>query len=102
MPLYHFRCPKCGPVQRILDVASVESGPISCKKCGETLVRTPRGASTNVMETIDSGLQYKAVERPADAQRIFKERELEHDREYGDGRIDDDLVAPLDEDGEPI
>lgn len=102
MPLYHFKCSRCGPVQRLLDVEVVESGPIHCKKCGEILIRTPKGASTNAMEYIDSGIMARAVERPADAQRLFKEREIEHDQEYGDGRIDEALTEPLDEDGEPI
>lgn len=104
MPLYHFRCPKCGPVQRILDIESGESGTVPCKKCGEVLRRTPRGASTNAMEYIDSGVQARATERPADAQRIFAEREIEHDLEFGDGRAehDEELTAPIDDGGEPV
>lgn len=66
------------------------------------MTRTPQGASTNVMERIDSGLTYKAVERPADAPRIFKEREIAHDLEYGDGRIPDEDLVPIDDGGDPV
>lgn len=56
------------------------------------------------MEYIDSGAQARATERPADALRIFAEREIEHDLEYGDGKaeFDDELTAPIDDGGEPV
>ncbi len=103
MPLYKFRCPKCGPVSRILD-AQAYDGVVCCKKCGSELKPTPTGGSTLVMETIDSGMQARQTVRPADAQRIFAEREVEHDLEYGDGtrEFDEELTAPIDDDGDVI
>lgn len=102
MPLYHFQCPTCGPVKRLLDLDAGERVRLPCKRCGAAMTRVPQGASTNVVERIDSGLQYRATERPADAQRIFKEREIAHDQEYGDGRISDEDLVPIDDDGDPV
>lgn len=101
MPLYKFKCPQCGPVQRILEPAAYEQG-VKCKKCSADLKPTPTGGSTLVMERIDSGAQARVTERPADAQRLFAEREINHDLEYGDGRVADEDLEPIDEDGDLI
>ncbi len=103
MPLYKFKCPTCGPVQRIIDRQAYD-GIVCCKKCGAVLKPAPTGGSTLVMETIDSGAQARETVRPADAQRLFAERELEHDRQHGDGKAeyDEELTAPIDDDGDII
>ena len=79
MPLFRYMCEKCGPQRRILPS---EPATLNCTTCGLVLRRTPTGAVAQVLEVIDNGFQARAVVRPADAQRIFKEREIAHDAEY--------------------
>jgi hypothetical protein len=43
-------------------------------KCGCLMKRDTRGPSTHVKERLDNGCMVKALERYADAERIFQER----------------------------
>jgi hypothetical protein len=51
------------------------------------------------METVDNGLQARATVRLADAERLFKEREIENDQRLGSDPDEDDLER-LDDSGE--
>lgn len=78
MPLYHFNCSKCKrhPVRKIAPTpaqALIKVGT-TCPKCGAKMVRTPKPPTSNVVETLDNGHMTRAVERPAEAERLYKER----------------------------
>lgn len=74
MPLYYFHCDAChSDLRRILTPAQAEA-PQACRKCQGTMRRTPKGATANVVERLDNGLMTKAVERPAEAERLYRER----------------------------
>lgn len=74
MPLYYFSCPKCQvPTAKVLpreDVCKPQECP---RKCGP-MVRTPKGPSSAVKERLDNGAMPRAVERYAEAERLFAER----------------------------
>jgi putative FmdB family regulatory protein len=74
VPLYYFTCDACKTdVRRILTPARAGAA-VACPKCKGELRRTPKGATANVIERLDNGLMTKAVERPAEAERLYKER----------------------------
>jgi hypothetical protein len=76
VPLYYYKCDGlCKQViRRILppDKSNIE---FPCKPdCGGIMRRAPRPPSTNVVERLDSGFMPRAIERPADAERLYHER----------------------------
>ncbi len=88
MALYAFLCPQGHAWRRLL--ASPTPAP-SCPSCGQPGARKPTGPAALVMETVDNGLQARATVRIADAERIFKEREIENDQQLGSEPDDEDL-----------
>jgi hypothetical protein len=73
MPLYYFECCKCHkPHRKILTVD--EAMKIQACECGYTLRRTPQPPSARVTEVIDNGIMPRRLERLADAERLFAER----------------------------
>jgi hypothetical protein len=99
MPMFYYICETCGPVRRIFDVEPKD--PV-CKNCGKLIQRRRQGAHAQVMEVLDNGIQARATVRPADAQRIFKEREIAHDAEYGEPRPDEADMEPIDDSGDLV
>lgn len=82
MPRYFFECEVCQKAyQRICKPE--EAKQARCPACTNTLKRTPKPASTTVLETLDNGLMPRKVERIADAERIFAERAV-NDPRYKD------------------
>ncbi len=69
-------CTGCGDkASRLLwlwDGSAVEK--MTCKKCGAEVVRKPTGPSSQVVERLDNGMMPKAVERLADAERLYRDR----------------------------
>lgn len=54
-----------------------------CPTCSKPLKRTPKPASTSIMETLDNGLMPRKVERLANAEEIFHDRsQIENDPRY--------------------
>jgi len=85
MAIFYFKCPKCkAQVRKLLGPTDV-GVTIKCD-CGETMVRTPKGPQAQVVEVLDNGLMQKKVTRPADADRIYKERSINWDREQEDNK----------------
>lgn len=74
MPKYYFVCLACSAeLTRFISAEEAKALP-PCTKCGGAVKRTPRPPSPFVKERLDNGLMPKVVERPADAQRLYKER----------------------------
>ncbi len=82
MPLFYYRCVKCGQAQRKIQTPEEAEKLQVCGKpvegkteaCGYTLRREPKPPSTRVVETLDNGVMTKRLERLADAERLFAER----------------------------
>ena len=75
MALFNLLCTKCGSSKRVFG-ETFEELTIDQKvcKCGYCAVRLTKGPSTSIMERLDNGVMVKALERYADAERIFQER----------------------------
>lgn len=75
MPLYHFVCggPEHHRVRRIFSSEAAAALKV-CPTCATPMERTPHPPTAQVVERLDNGWMTKAIERPADAERIFKER----------------------------
>jgi hypothetical protein len=77
MPLFNLKCPACGSGERVFRNAGWKSNgddPVRCRFCRTVMNREVQPPSTSVKETIDNGVMPKALERPADAERLHKER----------------------------
>jgi hypothetical protein len=55
-------------------VCSAEEAQCPPECCGQAMKRTPRGATSRVVESLDNGVMTKRLERLADAERLFRER----------------------------
>ena len=76
MPLFNLACEGCGKKSRILAASwgSVSQERLRCDACPGVLRRAATGVSSQAVERLDNGLMPKAVERLADAERLFQER----------------------------
>lgn len=74
MPLYYFFCETCGDSRNRILTPALSREPQHCKVCETILYRTPRGASSQTMEVLDSNTLVRPVVRYADAEQLFKER----------------------------
>ena len=73
MPLYYYKCCKCGQLtRRLLDAEAAEHNLQICK-CGYTMERAEEGANSRIVETLDNGAMVRKLERYADAEKIYKE-----------------------------
>jgi hypothetical protein len=87
MPAYNFLCTKCGTAFRKLysvEQFNAEKNSTSCtrKGCGYVAGHLGGSPSSQTMEVLDSGLMPRRLERLAEAERIFKEREIAHKQKY--------------------
>lgn len=81
MPLYYFKCSHCGKTsRRILKPEEVAGQTCTC---GAFTTRDPQPPTTRVVETLDNGVMTRPVERLADAERLFKERNEATKRSQG-------------------
>lgn len=83
MPIFYFKCTdaKCpGTARHIFTPTAYKlkgPGPVTappCCVCGKPMKRAPKAATSRVTETLDNGLMSRRIERPADAERLYKER----------------------------
>ncbi len=73
MPMYHMVCGSCGAANQLMTSDPVNKPEMPCA-CGGTMARKPRGPGAQKVEVLDNGAMARAVERPADAERLYKER----------------------------
>ena len=82
MPLYYYECEKCGTsTRRLLTPAEAKIVQPCIPPCEGFLKRTPKGPTAQVVERLDNGFMARALERPADAERLFRERAKKGPRE---------------------
>lgn len=78
MPLFHWACPVCNVVlRRILDAKGNEYvviGSCPTKDCPGALKRAPKPPTAQAVETLDNGFMVRRLERPVDAERLYRER----------------------------
>ena len=73
MPKYTFGC-KCGTTISILRPKAPDSVPYNCGTCNEPFKRVVGPATARMVETLDNGLMTRRVERPANAEQLYKDR----------------------------
>ena len=77
MPLYYFGCPdsSCAQVtRRLLTPKEARTAAEFCPACGELMQRQANAPTSRTTEVIDNGLMTRRLERLADADRLFAER----------------------------
>ncbi len=74
MALYKVVCSKCGHRDSALAENPTVALATPCAKCGGSVSRAATGPSAQKVEVLDNGAMARAVERPADAERLWKER----------------------------
>jgi hypothetical protein len=77
MPLYYFGCPdsSCAvTTRRLLPPKEVRLAEETCPKCGKLMLRQANAPTARVTEVIDNGIMTRRLERLADAERLFTER----------------------------
>jgi hypothetical protein len=47
---------------------------VQCNQCGDFMDRDPHPPSTRITETLDNGAMVRKVERPANAEEMYRER----------------------------
>ena len=74
MPRYALYCINCEETSNVIrpDVKSLVSA--RCRRCGSSLERYEIPPTSRIIETLDNGLMTRAVERPADTERLYKEK----------------------------
>lgn len=89
MPLYRYLCLHGHVTKRLLTVENFlelrQTLPsCSVRECNEIPHHAPiiKNSGVQTMEVLDDGIRPGVVERLADAERIFKEREHAHDQKY--------------------
>lgn len=86
MPLFNVKCPN-GHKSSILTFESsfdkIPSVKKKCKECGEEMVRDGTGPTSSVKEKLDNGLLVRAVERLAETERLYQERNSKADENAG-------------------
>ena len=79
MALFNLEC-SCGSKKRLFaTIFSKLSQEQKLCQCGKEMLRVGNGPTTQVMERLDNGCMPKALERHAEAERIFEERRLAAD-----------------------
>jgi len=78
MPLFNLVCSECGEETRKL-AKNKEEAKGACKICGGAQTWDAQGVSTQTIEKLDNGIMPRAVERHAQAERIYKERAMNAD-----------------------
>lgn len=74
MPLFYFRCTACDEQARKIMTPAEARVAQRCGACGGALTRDPRPPSSQAVETLDNGVMTQRLERLADAERLFAER----------------------------
>lgn len=74
MPIYLYVCESCKTEKKKLLSPEDSKLQQSCLKCKGNLKRTPQAPNTSVKETLDNGIMVRKIERPANAQELYKER----------------------------
>jgi hypothetical protein len=91
MPMFHMRCRVCKAEDDRLLSSSADISGVPCRKCGRRapcMRRAAHGPSVQVMERLDNGAMPRAVERLADAERLYADRAAKADPLAGGAKFD--------------
>ena len=85
MPLFNLECPKGHFKKLLTSCQTFDKVPVEKKtcQCGELMTRKATGPTSSVKERLDNGIMPKAVERFADTERLYKERNEKADPNAG-------------------
>jgi len=73
MPLIHLTCKKCKKNRPRIFHKMPNYKTWGFCDCGGELVRSATGPTSQVIESLDNGVQQRAVERYADAERMSRD-----------------------------
>jgi len=77
MPSFNLFCQSCGAsTKKLADswLALITSPTKRLCGCGAEWTRNATGPSASKIERLDNGIMTRALERPADAEELFRER----------------------------
>lgn len=74
MPKFTFECKDCDFTKDLLRPTCPPVGVVVCGHCNKPMARLAGAASSRMVEVLDNGLMTKRVERPANAEALYKER----------------------------
>ena len=85
MPLFNMVCPNGHEKKLLTSMPTLDKVPLAKKtcQCGELMTRKATGPTANVKEVLDSGLMVKKLERFADTERLYQERNAAADPNAG-------------------
>jgi len=89
MPKYVLVCDlhldEDGEVNRVTKTVIRNAGfvDVKCPICKVPMTRESEAPTSRVVEVLDSGLMSRRVERPADAERLYKERADKDNKDKG-------------------
>lgn len=99
MPVFNYTCDKCAKSFRKLLPRATPEVACQCGGVSKRNMATVPGLS--VYEHLDNGVMARAIDRPADAAKMFRERSEQHKREFMK-EVDDEDLDPIDETGEQV
>jgi hypothetical protein len=73
MAFFKVVCTGCGVADQRMAETAAAAVEALCS-CGAAVKRRPTGPGAQKIEVLDNGLMARAIERPADAERLYKER----------------------------
>ncbi len=84
MPAYYLFCEACGDDRHVIRKNAKAADNVTCQTCGfGPMIRAVRAPTSRVVETLDSGIMSRRVERPADAERLYRERAEKDNKDKG-------------------
>jgi len=78
---YDFICNTClAPKSILRKMEPALDFSMKCPECEEgVMLRAPSSVTSRMTETLDNGLMTRRIERPANAENLYKERERQAD-----------------------
>ena len=90
MPVYQLQCSCCGFLAKVIRKNPAAASEVACPACSESpMERITVAPTSRVTEVLENGLMTRRVERPADAERLYKERADRDNKEKGFDRKGD-------------
>jgi predicted RNA-binding Zn-ribbon protein involved in translation (DUF1610 family) len=91
MALFRITCDSCGLKAARLGDTEADALKKSCPSCGSQVKREATGLSATLKECLDNGVMPRALERLADAERLYRDRAQASDPLAGTSHKKSDL-----------
>lgn len=74
MAKFSFECKDCNFVKDLLRPVCPPDGFVVCGHCKKPMTRAASAPTSRMVEVLDNGLMTRRVERPANADQLYKDR----------------------------